>query len=322
MIEVIDLAKRFGDVVAVDGINFTVDVGEVLGFLGPNAAGKTTTMRMLTCFLPPTGGTARIGGFDIFEDSLEVRKRVGYLPEQVPLYVDMRVDDYLDFVSRIKGIGHHDRKWAIDHAIGNCGLDEVRSKIIANLSKGYRQRVGLAQALINDPEVLILDEPTSGLDPRQIIEIRELIKQLGMGHTVVLSTHILPEVSMVCDRVIIINKGKVVASDSVENLTKMLTKSQMILIEVRGDKQRIKQTLKLVDGVLAVEVAREQEVTQKGMRFVVHSTMGRDIREDIAKKLISAGYGLLMMQPHTLSLEDIFLKLTMDEPVEGGDSDG
>lgn len=322
MIEVIDLAKRFGDVVAVDGINFTVDVGEVLGFLGPNAAGKTTTMRMLTCFLPPTGGTARIGGFDIFEDSLEVRKRVGYLPEQVPLYVDMRVDDYLDFVSRIKGISHHDRKWAIDHAIGNCGLDEVRSKIIANLSKGYRQRVGLAQALINDPEVLILDEPTSGLDPRQIIEIRELIKQLGMGHTVVLSTHILPEVSMVCDRVIIINKGKVVASDSVENLTKMLTKSQMILIEVRGDKQRIKQTLKLVDGVLAVEVAREQEVTQKGMRFVVHSTMGRDIREDIAKKLISAGYGLLMMQPHTLSLEDIFLKLTMDEPVEGGDSDG
>ncbi len=305
----------------VDRINFTVERGEVLGFLGPNAAGKTTTMRMLTCFFPPSEGTARIGGHDIFDDSLVVRKKIGYLPERVPLYSDMRIDDYLDFVTRIKGVGHTERKGVIDQAVGKCGLGDVRRKIITNLSKGYRQRVGLAQALINNPEVLILDEPTSGLDPRQIIEIRELIKNLGMGHTVVLSTHILPEVSMVCDRVVIINKGKIVASDSVTNLTKMLTKSQMTLIEVRGDEQRIKVSLKKVEGVLAVETAREQELTQLGTRFVVHSVIGKDLRETIAGRLVKDSFGLLLMQPHSLSLEDIFLKLTMDDGSEGGEVD-
>jgi len=322
MIEVIDLSKRFGDTLAVDKVNFSVERGEVLGFLGPNAAGKTTTMRMLTCFFPPSGGTARIGGNDIFDDSLLVRKKIGYLPERVPLYTDMRIDDYLDFVTRIKGVGHTDRKGVIDQAVGKCGLHDVRRKIIANLSKGYRQRVGLAQALINDPEVLILDEPTSGLDPRQIIEIRQLIKDLGMGHTVILSTHILPEVSMVCDRVIIINKGKIVASDSVLNLTRMLTKSQMTLIEARGDEHRIKDSLKKVEGVLAVETAREQDLTQLGTKFVVHSVIGRDLREAIAGRLVEDGFGLLLMQPHSLSLEDIFLKLTMDDGTEGDEADG
>jgi len=318
MIEVIDLTKKFGDLVAVDKVNFTVEQGEILGFLGPNAAGKTTTMRMLTCFFPPTYGTARIGGYDIFEDSLKVRKCLGYLPENVPLYSDMRVQDYLEFVTRVKGVHHHDRPAAINTTIDRCGLKDVRGRIIGNLSKGFRQRVGLAQALINDPQVLILDEPTSGLDPRQIIEIRELIKHLGTGHTVILSTHILPEVNMVCDRVVIIHKGKIVASDSVQNLTKTLTKSQMTLIEARGDEAGIKRSLKDIDGVLAVEVAREQDLTQLGKKFVVHANIGRDIREDIAKKLIRDGYGLLLMQPHLLSLEDIFLKLTMDETKERG----
>jgi ABC-2 type transport system ATP-binding protein len=317
MIEVIDLTKKFGDLLAVDKLNFTVEQGEILGFLGPNAAGKTTTMRMLTCFFPPTYGTARIGGFDIFDDSLNVRKRLGYLPENVPIYGDMRVQDYLEFVTRIKGVHHHDRPAAIKITIDRCGLKEVQGKIIGNLSKGFKQRVGLAQALINDPEVLILDEPTTGLDPRQIIEIRELIKHLGKGHTVILSTHILPEVSMICDRVVIINKGAIVASDSVQNLTRALTKSQMMLIEVRGDEAGIKRSLKAIEDVLAVEVAREQDLTQLGKKFVVHANIGRDIREDVARKLISDGYGLLLMQPHTLSLEDIFLKLTMDESDKG-----
>ncbi len=317
MIDVIDLTKKFGNFAAVDKINFTVERGEILGFLGPNAAGKTTTMRMLTCFLPPSSGTARIGGYDIFDDSLQVRRRIGYLPENVPLYSDMRVQDYLEFVARVKRVAHHERDNAIRSTIGKCGLDSVKGKIIGNLSKGYRQRVGLAQALINDPDVLMLDEPTSGLDPRQIIEIRQLIKELGMGHTVILSTHILPEVNMVCDRVIIINKGKLVASDSVANLTKTLTKSQMTLIEVRGDEAGIKNCLKEVEDVLAVETTREQELTQIGKRFVVHATIGRDVREDIAKILIENSYGLLLMQPHILSLEDIFLKLTMEETVQG-----
>jgi ABC-2 type transport system ATP-binding protein len=317
MIEVIDLKKEFGDVAVVDKVNFTVESGEILGFLGPNAAGKTTTMRMLTCYLPPSSGTARIGGYDIFDDSLQVRKRVGYLPEHVPIYADMRVQDYMEFVARIKGLHHADRKAAIEHTVGNCGLNDVRHKIISNLSKGYRQRVGLAQALVGDPEVLILDEPTTGLDPRQIIEIRELIKQLGLGHTVILSTHILPEVSMICDRVIIINKGKLVASDSVLNLTKMLTKSQMTLIEVKGEEADVKRSLKSIDGVLAVEKNREQDPTKIGETYVVHAIIGNDIRQDIARKLINDGLGLLLMQPHALSLEDIFLKLTMDEEPQG-----
>jgi ABC-2 type transport system ATP-binding protein len=317
MIEVIDLKKKFGDVAAVDGVNFTVERGEILGFLGPNAAGKTTTMRMLTCFLPPSSGTARIGGYDIFDDSLQVRKRVGYLPEQVPLYSDMRVQDYLEFVTRVKGVPHADRKGAIDHTMGKCGLTSVKKRIIGTLSKGFRQRVGLAQALAGNPDVLILDEPTTGLDPRQIIEIRQLIKELGLGHTVILSTHILPEVSMICDRVIIINKGKLVASDSVENLTKMLTKSQMTLIEVLGDENEVKKSMKRIDGVLAVEKTREQDQTLIGQTYVVHAIIGNDIRQEIARKLVKDGLGLLRMQPHILSLEDIFLKLTMDEDIKG-----
>jgi ABC-2 type transport system ATP-binding protein len=313
MIEVENLTKKYGPVTAVNGISFKVERGEILGFLGPNAAGKTTTLRMLTCYVPPSEGTARIAGYDIFYDSLEVRKRLGYLPENVPLYTDMRVTDYLDFVARVKGIDPRELPVAIKQTVGKCGLGNVKTKIIATLSKGYRQRVGLAQALLGDPEVLMLDEPTTGLDPRQITEIRELIKHLGIGHTVIVSTHILPEVSMICDRVIIINKGKLVAADSVQNLTKALTKSQMTQINVKGEPQAIINALKTVPGVLAVDKKQELDLADGGNVYVVHSAIDADVREDIAKAIVQGHFGLHEMRPYTLSLEDIFLMLT-NEP--------
>jgi ABC-2 type transport system ATP-binding protein len=318
MIEVENLYKRYGSTVAVDKITFNVQQGEILGFLGPNAAGKTTTLRMLTCFVPPTGGTAKIEGYDIFHDSLEVRKKIGYLPEHVPLYMDMRVRDYLEFVARVKGIGPRERKEALKTVIGQCGLSSVEGKIINTMSKGFRQRAGLAQALIGNPEVLLLDEPTTGLDPRQITEIRDLIKELGLGHTVILSTHILPEVSMICDRIIIINKGQLVAADSVENLTKALTKSQMTQINVKGDPGRIKECLKDVEGVLAVEQKHEMDLADGGRVYVVHSRIEGDIREEIARSIVNSGFGLHEMLPYHLSLEDIFLILTADDPEARG----
>lgn len=316
MIEVDKLKKMYGSMAAVDGVSFNVERGEILGFLGPNAAGKTTTLRMLTCYIPPTSGTARIEGYDIFSDSLQVRRKIGYLPENVPLYQDMRVRDYLEFAARAKNINAIDRKDSIKRAVGQCGLGTVENKIISQLSKGYRQRVGLAQALIGEPEVLLLDEPTTGLDPRQISEIRSMIKELGEGHTVILSTHILPEVSMICDRVIIISKGKLVAADSVEGLTKSLTKSQMTQVNVKGDSARIKSTLKEVKGVLAVDQKRDADLAGGGNVFVVHSNINSDVREEIARAIVRAGFGLHEMRPYSLSLEDIFLILTNETPEE------
>lgn len=219
MIEVENLSKRYGDLVAVDGISFQIGEGEIVGFLGPNGAGKTTTMRMLTGYLPATGGTAKIAGFDIFTQSLEVRRRIGYLPEHPPVYADMTVGGYLDFVAKIKGVPSGQRSGRRDTVLGQCGLEDVRGRVIGALSKGYRQRVGLAQALIHDPQVLVLDEPTIGLDPKQIIEIRTLVKGLGGKHTVILSTHILPEVSMTCERVVVIHKGRIVGDQSIKDIT-------------------------------------------------------------------------------------------------------
>lgn len=311
MIEVEGLTKTYGDVVVVDNVTFTVESGEILGFLGPNGAGKTTTMRMLTGYLPPTDGTARIVGYDVFKESLKVRRQIGYLPEQVPLYNDMSVSSYLNFVARVKSTESRTRFDMINEILRNCGLKEVENKTIGKLSKGYKQRVGLAQALIGNPQVLILDEPTTGLDPRQIAQIRDMIKQLALGHTIVLSTHILPEVSMVCDKVIIINNGKIVAQDSVENLTRELTKTQMTFLTVHGPSRLVKESLKTVEGVLVVE-SKPSDV-EDIYNYIVHAQLERDIRELLARCIVDSGYGLMELKSYALSLEDIFLQLTTKE---------
>jgi ABC-2 type transport system ATP-binding protein len=313
MIEVDSLTKRYGRATAVDGISFKVEKGEVLGFLGPNGAGKTTTMRILTCYLPPTEGTARVAGHDVFAEPMEVKKRVGYLPETPPLYPDMEVGEYLDFCAKIKGVAAGERKTKVADAIEKCKVGDVRTKLIAKLSKGYRQRVGLAQAILHNPDVLILDEPTAGLDPKQIIETRELIKGLAGSHTVVLSTHILPEVSMTCGRVVIINKGRVVAEDTPENLTRRLQGVGMVRLEVRGEEAALLETLRSVPGVLAVHA----RAPHQGLSIVdVEAEAGRDLRAELARAVINQGQGLVGLHQHGMSLEEIFLHLTTADAEE------
>ena len=307
MIEVESLTKRYGRATAVDGVSFRVEKGEILGFLGPNGAGKTTTMRILTCYLPPTGGTARVGGYDVYEQPMEVRRRVGYLPETPPLYPDMSVRDYLDFCAKIKGVSSGDRKGKVGDAMEKCRVGDVRATLIGKLSKGYRQRVGLAQAILHNPDVLILDEPTAGLDPKQIIETRELIRGLGGDHTIILSTHILPEVSMTCGRVVIIDKGRVVAEDSPENLTRRLAGAGTLRLEVRGEEIPVLDTLRAVPGVLA---ARLQGGQNEVLVVDVEAEAGRDVRAELASAVVTAGHGLLGLEQVGMSLEDIFLELT------------
>jgi ABC-2 type transport system ATP-binding protein len=316
MIEVDNLTKRYGRATAVDGVSFRVERGEILGFLGPNGAGKTTTMRILTCYLPPTEGTARVGGYDVFEQPMEVRRRVGYLPEAPPLYPDMEVHDYLDFCAKIKDVAPRERGIKVDAAIERCSVGDVRTTLIGKLSKGYRQRVGLAQAILHNPDVLILDEPTAGLDPKQIIETRELIRGLGGDHTVILSTHILPEVQLTCGRVVIINGGRVVAEDSPENLTRRLKGAGTLRIEVRGDEAAVLETVRAVPGVLAAHVKGGHD----GALVVdVESEAGRDVRSDLAGAVVGGGHGLLGLQQVGMSLEEIFLHLTTtDEPEAAG----
>ena len=249
MIKVEQLAKRYADVYAVDHISFEVNQGEILGLLGPNGAGKTTTMRILTCYMPATSGTATVDGYDVFRDSINVRKQIGYLPENVPLYPEMRVKEYLTFRAKLKRVSYRERKLKIDECIEKCRIKEVQNQIIGTLSKGYRQRVGLADTLVHDPKILILDEPTIGLDPNQIRQVRQLIKELGEKHTILLSTHILPEVEMLCGRVIIINKGKIVAMDTPSNLESQLKGGSNIVLEVRGNGEKIKNALSSIKGV-------------------------------------------------------------------------
>jgi len=311
MIEVQNLTRVFGDKVAIDNISFQVDKGEILGFLGPNAAGKTTTMRILTCYLPATSGTAKVAGYDIFDDSLEVRKRIGYLPENPPLYKEMVVEDYLHFVAKIKGVESNDRKKKVDSSIEKSAIENVKNRIIGKLSKGYRQRVGLAQALIHDPEILILDEPTSSLDPKQIIEVRELIKSLGGDHTVILSTHILPEVSMTCERVIIINEGKLIAMDTPKNLTTKLKGADTLTLDIEGPSEDIKEKLKEVSGVSSVKLDKSHGDDRAYYHVETESDM--DIRKHIAKAVVNNNWGLFEMKSFGMSLEDIFLKLTTKE---------
>jgi len=310
MIEVDGLTKFYGPKAAIEGVSFEVAKGEVVGFLGPNGAGKTTTMRILACFMPPTNGTARLAGFDIGKQSLEVRRRIGYLPESVPLYGDMTVRQYLTFAAEAKGVARPERGKRIAEVMERCLIADVQERLIRNLSKGYRQRVGLAQALVGNPEVLILDEPTLGLDPKQIIQIRSLIRDMRGERTVILSTHILPEVAMVCQRVIIINDGRIVAVDTPENLNLRLQKSSRILLEVEGPAEEVQRTLAGVRGVLAVTL---QETRDGRRRFLVETEREQDLRKDLARAVANSGWGLTELRPVDLTLEDIFIRLVTRE---------
>ncbi|NOT58725.1 MAG: ABC transporter ATP-binding protein [Acidobacteria bacterium] len=311
MIEVEHLTKSYGAGLAVNDISFTVNNGEIFGFLGPNGAGKTTTMRILTGYLPATGGTARVAGFDVFDDSMEVRKRIGYLPETPPIYPEMDVTNYLKFVARIKGVPANDLDKRVETAMSLTGLLERRDELIKRLSRGYRQRVGIAQAIVHNPDVVILDEPTIGLDPNQIIEVRKLIKGLAGEHTVILSTHILPEVEMTCDRVVIINKGKIAAIDTPKNLTTQLKGSERVIVHARGDADEIKTKLDELEGVSAVTVG--ESPNEETVAVTVESEQGHDLRGKIAAQLVNGGFELLELRAVSLSLEDTFRQLTTEE---------
>ncbi|MFC1726245.1 ABC transporter ATP-binding protein [candidate division KSB1 bacterium] len=307
MIEIKELTKYYGIKKAVDNISFNVERGEILGFLGPNAAGKTTTMRVITGYLPATSGTAAIDGFDVFENQMEVKKRIGYLPENPPLYMEMTVLSYLKFVAKIKGIQVKEVKSKIDRVLDICSIDNVSQRVIGKLSKGYKQRVGLAQALIHEPEVLILDEPTSGLDPIQINEVRELIKNIAHDNTVILSTHILPEASKMCHRIIIINEGQLIAVDTPENLRNRMSNASQLQLKVEGPANEIIEKVMGITGVSDVKFDGDEN------KFLVESELNRDIRKDLSKAIVDNNWGLLEIRPVDISLEEIFLKLTTKE---------
>jgi ABC-2 type transport system ATP-binding protein len=317
MIEVENLTKRYGSLTAVKDISFTVEKGEIVGFLGPNGAGKTTTMRVLTCFLSATEGSARVAGYDIFESPLEVKKRIGYLPESPPIYRDMRVRTYLEFVANIKGVSKKDRARKTDIVMERTGLTDRARQEIGQLSKGYRQRVGLAQAIIHDPEVIILDEPTSGLDPNQTREVRGLIQELAEDRTVILSTHILPEVSMTCSRVIIINNGEISAVDTPGNLSAKMNGNERVYVEVRGDAGPAVTVIQAMPGVLNVELASNAPSQVTALH--VDAPVENEIRPQIVAALVANGIDVMGLRREEMSLEDIFVELTTDEmEVEGG----
>jgi ABC-2 type transport system ATP-binding protein len=307
MIEVENLSKRYGPTLAVSGVSFSVQKGEVLGFLGPNGAGKTTTMRVITGFLPPTEGKVRVAGYDVSEEPLQAKRRTGYLPETPPVYPDMTVAEYLAFVARIKGVSRRDIKSRLNEIVERCAVGDVRNRQIGKLSKGYRQRVGLAQALIHNPDVLVLDEPTAGLDPKQIIETRELIKGLGGQHTVILSTHILPEVSKTCQRVVVINAGQIVAVGTPDELTRRLQGFETVLLTVEGPAAAIIEKFQRVGGVNWVE---PRESHGDRVTLEVHSEKDKDVRAELARATVESGWKLYELKTSGLSLEEIFLKLT------------
>jgi ABC-2 type transport system ATP-binding protein len=315
MIEVQHLTKRYGPVTAVDDVSFKVEKGEILGFLGPNGAGKTTTMRVLTGYMPANEGKAVVAGYDVFTNPLDAKRRTGYLPETPPLYPDMTVREYLTFVARIKfgrAMTKSERQQRVDQAMRRAHVDDMANRHCGKLSKGYRQRVGLAQALIHDPEVLILDEPTAGLDPKQIIETRDLIRSLAGDHTIILSTHILPEVAQTCQRVVIINKGKVVAVDTPENLTHQLKGAATLYVQVDGDGRE-------VDALTSVPGVRHVSVADRHPSFVgyeIEAEANIDVRRDVARAIVDRGWGLLELRPMRMSLEEIFLQLTTEEQTE------
>lgn len=310
MIEVENLTKYYGEFPAISNVSFTVSKGEIVGFLGPNGAGKTTTMRILTSFMPPTSGTARIAGYDVVTESLQARQHIGYLPETVPLYADMTVRGYLSFMGTIRGMDNKKIKSRIGDVIQVCHLEDYYNSLISKLSKGFRQRVGIAQAILHEPDVLVLDEPTIGIDPIQIVETRQLIKDLGQEHTLILSTHILPEVSMICQRVVIINEGEIVAEDTPENLANRLEGTERLHLEVRGPVKAVTKALRDVQGVQDVTYI---EGDDGAVGYTIMGKRGEEMRTDLAKAVIEQGWGLLSLEALTMSLEDIFLRLTTVE---------
>jgi len=318
MITVKELTKRYARTIAVDQISFEVAKGQIVGFLGPNGAGKTTTMRMLTCFLPPTAGSASVAGFDVLEQPLEVKKRVGYLPETPPIYPEMETSEYLKFVGKLKGLSGSEVQKRVDYVCDRCAIADVRNQLLGKLSKGYRQRVGLAQAIIHNPDVLILDEPTAGLDPKQINDTRDLIKDLSGEHTIILSTHILPEVEQTCEQVIIINKGKLVATDSVRNLQSRARGTESVVLELAGrdgtlEVPLVQQKLEQIDGVSRVLCT--DRLDSRAV-FEVESQKGQLVRGDLARAVVQAGWDLNELRPAAMSLEEIFLQLTGNESAQ------
>jgi ABC-2 type transport system ATP-binding protein len=318
VIEVLHITKRYGRVTAVDDVSFRVERGEILGFLGPNGAGKTTTMRMLTGYMPPSEGRAVVAGFDVFDQPVEAKRRTGYLPETPPLYPDMTVREYLDYVARIKGVASKERKARVDAVMTRTHVADMADRHCAKLSKGYRQRVGLAQALIHNPEVLILDEPTAGLDPKQIMETRDLIRTLAGDHTIILSTHILPEVAQTCQRVVIINKGRVVAVDTPDNLTARLKGAETMFVQVDAGDADAGATLASIPGVTRVASAdtRVQPAPGAPVAYEVESERGMDVRRELARTVVNKGWGLLELRPMRMSLEEVFLQVTTEEQPE------
>jgi len=313
MIEVENLVKNYGEFPALKNLSFKVAKGEILGFLGPNGAGKSTTMKIITGFMPATSGIVKVAGFDGNKDSLKVKEKIGYLPENCPLYPEMTVSEYLRFVAEVKKVPYREIKNKVFLAMENTGIIQVSHKLLAKLSKGYKQRVGLAQAIINDPEVLILDEPTVGLDPKQIIEIRQLIKNMAGQRTVILSTHILPEVSVTCQRVVIINKGQLIAEDTPENLVKNRQKSPEIHLKVEGPTEEIINSLKKMTGITTVKY---KPLTDIFSEYILEATKEKDLRREIAALVTSKGWGLYEMYQKEASLEDIFLELVTEEKTQ------
>jgi len=308
MIEVKNLTKYYGKRLAVDNISFKVEKGAIVGFLGPNAAGKTTTMRILTGFLAPTTGEVKVASYDILTQSLEARRLIGYLPESVPLYTDMTVHGYLEFLARIRGVPSDSLRSRVDEVVEVCHLEEYYDVLIGKLSKGFRQRVGVAQAIVHEPEVLILDEPTIGIDPIQIASTRQLIRELGKERTVLISTHILPEVSMICEHVIIIHEGKIVAEDNIENLSSLISGSRRVRLEVQGSTEQIAERLRQIKGV--------SRVSYQDPNFIVEYPASLDLRSKIIDAVTQGGFALLSLESMEMSLEDIFLKLTTEEETE------
>ncbi len=300
MIEVQNLTKQYGSFTAVNGITFEAQAGEIVGLLGPNGAGKTTTMRMLTGFMPPTSGTAKIAGFDIFDDSMEVRKRVGYLPERVPIYPDMTVRGYVDFWARLRGVKNS--KSQVTQVLERVHLLDRQKTLVRNLSKGMRQRLGLAQALVHDPEVIILDEPTIGIDPQQVIEVRDSVRELGKKHTILFSTHILSEAEQVCDRVVIINKGQIIAEGTPSNLRQKLQRGNSLYVQIVG--ANLAQATDMLSGVAGFE-----SLTAQGEGYILRTRNSNDVRGQIAERVVQSGYRLVELRPVAMTLEDIFLDL-------------